>query len=269
MPYRRSSVPIAVIAIAGSAAMLHAAPKAAQRVDPAVARAVAAPERSAADRARDAARHPAQTLAFFGVTPAAKVVEFSPGGGWYTQILARIPAGGGSYTALTTPGKGADAARAMLAAKGLKGNVATIDPATGATDVPAGSQDVVLTFRNVHNLTMAGGDAPANAFKAWFAMLRPGGTLGVVDHRLPEGADAARERDSGYVKRSSVIRLAEAAGFRLAGESAVNANPKDTHDHPQGVWTLPPTFALKDVDRAKYAAIGESDRMTLKFVKPR
>ena len=259
-------LPVATLAAAlvGTAALVHAAP----RADPAIARAVAAPERSAADRARDRYRHPAETLAFLGVTPASKVVEFSPGGGWYSTILARLPAGKGSYTALTTP-KGADATRKMLADKGLTGTVATIDPATGATDVPANSQDVVLTFRNIHNLTMGGGDTAAKAFKAWYAMLKPGGTLGIVEHRLPEAADTAKEKDSGYLKTSTVRRLAEAAGFRAAGSSEVNANPKDTHDHPKGVWTLPPTYSLGDQDRAKYAAIGESDRMTLRFVKPR
>ncbi len=258
--------PLSVLAVAslGTAALVHAAPAS----NPAVARAIAAPERTPAERARDRYRHPAETLAFFGVTPASKVVEFSPGGGWYTAILARVPAGKGSYTALVPP-KGAKGARKMLADKGLKGTVATIDPATGTTDVPAGSQDVVLTFRNIHNLTMGGGDTAAKVFKAWFAMLRPGGTLGIVEHRLPEAADTAKEKDSGYLKASTVRRLAEQAGFKLAGSSDVNANAKDTHDHPKGVWTLPPTYSLGDQDREKYAAIGESDRMTLRFVKPR
>jgi predicted methyltransferase len=116
---------------------------------------------------------------------------------------------------------------------------------------------------------MAGDQVAARTFAAWFTMLKPGGVLGVVDHRLPESADVAKEKDSGYLKESTVRRLAEAAGFRLAGSAPINANAKDTHDHPKGVWTLPPTFALKDQDRATYAAIGESDRMTLKFVKPR
>lgn len=261
------------IALAIPALLLGAAAAQAQErtpaADPAVARAVAAPERSEADRARDAHRHPAETLAFFGVTPAKRVVEFSPGGGWYTQILARIPNARGSYTALVNSPKAEAAARKLLADKELKGSVATIDPATGTSTVPAASQDVVLTFRNVHNLIMAGDTAAANTFKAWFAMLKPGGTLGIVDHRLPAGADDARERTSGYLKVATVQRLAEAAGFRLAGSSEVNANPRDTADWPQGVWTLPPTFRLGEVDRARYAAIGESDRMTLRFVKPR
>ena len=146
---------------------------------------------------------------------------------------------------------------------------ATLDPKTGASTVPDGSADVVLTFRNVHNLIMDGGDSAANSFNAFFRMLRPGGTLGVEDHHLPEQADGAVEMKSGYLKRSTIIRLATAAGFKLAAESRVNANAKDTHDWPDGVWTLPPTLQLGEVDKAKYLAIGESDRLTLKFVKPK
>lgn len=242
----------------------------APKADPAVAKAIADPSRSADNRARDRYRHPAQTLTFFGVRPGQKLVEFSPGGGWYTEILARIPGPKGSYTALVGSPRGAEAATKLLADKGLKGTVATIDGATGATTIAPGSQDVILTFRNVHNLVMNQNPALAgNVFKSWFTMLKPGGTLGVVDHRLPEARDTADEKKSGYLKRSTIVALATAAGFRLAGESEINANPSDTADHPEGVWTLPPTYQLKDVDRAKYAAIGESDRMTLKFVKPR
>ena len=111
-------------------------------------------------------------------------------------------------------------------------------------------------------------DKTAEAFQQIYAMLKPGGVLGVVDHRLPEAMDSALEEKSGYMKRSSVVAFAEAAGFKLAGESEVNANPRDTHDYEKGVWSLPPTLTNKDVDREKYVAIGESDRMTLKFVKP-
>lgn len=259
--------PLAAVAVTflAGAALAQTMP----RVDPAVTRAIADPSRPAAERARDVYRHPGQTLAFFGVTPAKRVVEFLPSGGWYSSILARVPAQGGSYTALVSSPKAAENATRMLAQRGLTGTVATLDPATGTSDVPAGSQDVVLTFRNVHNLIMAGDAPAANTFKAWFAMLKPGGTLGVVDHRLPASADSARERTSGYLKVATVRRLAEAAGFRFAGASEINANPKDTADWPEGVWTLPPSYRLKDVDRAKYAAIGESDRMTLRFVKPR
>ncbi|WP_298812309.1 methyltransferase domain-containing protein [uncultured Sphingomonas sp.] len=262
---RRLTLAALPVTLALAVGVHAAAPKA----DPAVARAVADPARSEADRARDRYRHPVETLAFFGVTPTKKVVEYSPGGGWYSQILARIPANGGSYTALVTSAKAAEGVRQMLASKGASGAVATVDPATGASTVPANSQDVVLTFRNVHNLTMAGGQSAANVFKSWYTMLKPGGTLGIVDHRLPASADTARERESGYLKVATVRQLAEQAGFKLAGSSEVNANPKDTADYPKGVWTLPPTYAAGDADRAKYAAIGESDRMTLRFVKPR
>jgi predicted methyltransferase len=138
----------------------------------------------------------------------------------------------------------------------------------GQPKVPDGTADMVLTFRNVHNWRMGGDEKAAEAFRQMFAMLKPGGVLGIEDHRLPEGASVERETSSGYLKVSTVRRLAEAAGFRYVGASEVNANPKDTADWPNGVWTLPPSYRLKDVDRAKYAAIGESDRMTLKFRKP-
>jgi predicted methyltransferase len=138
----------------------------------------------------------------------------------------------------------------------------------GAKGVAAGSADVVLTFRNVHNWRFNGTDAAQSAFNQIYTMLKPGGILGVVEHRLPESMDTKLEEKSGYMKRSSIIAFATKAGLKLVGESEINANPKDTHAWPEGVWTLPPVFALKDKDRAKYAAIGESDRMTLKFVKP-
>lgn len=234
--------------------------------------AVASTARTPANVQRDRYRHPAETLAFFGVKPSQTVVEFIPGGGWYTEILAPMVKGRGRYIALV-PTSQAERTRTMLADKvALFGpaRVETVDFATGATTIQPGTADVVLTFRNVHNLLMSpNAAAPGNAFKTFYAALKPGGVLGVVDHRLPEEMDTAKEKSSGYIKRSTVLRLAQEAGFRLAGESEVNANPKDTHDHPEGVWTLPPTYNLKDVDRAKYAAIGESDRFTLKFVKPR
>lgn len=234
--------------------------------------AVAAKTRTPANVARDKYRHPVDTLAFFGVKPGDTVVEYSPGGGWYTEILAPLVKDSGRYVALVSP-RGADGATKMLEGKralyGAGATVATIDPATGTSTIAPGSADVVLTFRNVHNMLM--NDDPAVAgrtFAAFYAALKPGGTLGVVDHRLPEEMDTAKEKSSGYVKRSTVVKLAEAAGFQLAGESQVNANPKDNHDHPKGVWTLPPSYDLGEVDKAKYAAIGESDRMTLKFRKP-
>ena len=258
---------IATVLLA-SAATLSAQP--AGRASKDITAAVSATQRSTANRQRDAYRHPAETLAFFGVKPTDTLVEFSPGGGWYTEILAPLVKGKGRYVALVNT-RGLESTQKMLTAKQAwfgAAQVATLDGATGTSTIPAGSADVVLTFRNVHNLLMNDDPAvAARAFKAFHSMLKPGGTLGVVDHRLPETMDTALEKKSGYIKRSTVVRLAEEAGFRLAGESQVNANAKDTHDHAGGVWTLPPTFALKDVDRAKYAAIGESDRFTLKFVK--
>ena len=259
-------LPIALVCIAGAA---FAAPATPSRE---IAAAVAAPARTPANVQRDRYRHPAETLAFFGVAPGQTVVEFIPGGGWYTEILAPLVRAGGKYIALV-PTAQSDRLRTTLAGKTAQygpTTVATLDLATGASSVPAGTADVVLTFRNVHNLLMQDDPAVAGrAFRAFYIALKPGGTLGVEEHRLPEAMDTAREKTTGYVKRSTIVRLATAAGFRLAGESAVNANPRDDHDHPQGVWTLPPTYRLGDTDRATYAAIGESDRLTLRFVKPR
>lgn len=240
--------------------------------DGAIAAAVAAPTRTPANVARDAARHPAETLAFFGVKPGDTVVELWPGGGWYTEILAPLTqSGGGTLYAAAPWERGLNTVRKWQEAKpDAYGAVKLAEfPATGAgPKVPDGSADVVLTFRNVHNWRFGGMDKTAEAFQQIYAMLKPGGVLGVVDHRLPEGMDSALEEKSGYMKRSSVVAFAEAAGFKLAGESEVNANPRDTHDYEKGVWSLPPTLTNKDVDREKYVAIGESDRMTLKFVKP-
>jgi predicted methyltransferase len=197
------------------------------------------------------------------------VLEYNPGGGWYTEILAPLLKGNGHYIAYGSA-RGEAPTTAMLAGKAdWFGSTRYIgfDPATGTYPEP-GTVDRALTFRNVHNLLMAGNAQAEAAFRAFFAALKPGGILGVVDHRLPETSDSALERSSGYIKRSTIIGLAERAGFKLAGESQVNANPRDDHDHPDGVWSLPPTYKGGDTDRAKYAAIGESDRLTLKFVKP-
>jgi predicted methyltransferase len=238
----------------------------------ALAAAVAASTRTPANVARDRYRHPVETLSFFGVKPTDTVVEISPGGGWYTEILAPYVTQRGRYYAVANGG-GLNAVRRMMETNpALYGriNLASFPAADGeVSKVPDGSADVVLTFRNVHNWAMAKEPFADRAFRQMYAMLKPGGTLGVVEHRLPEAHDSARERTSGYMKTSTVRRLAEQAGFRFVASSEVNANPKDTTDHPEGVWTLPPVLRLKDVDREKYMAIGESDRMTLKFVKPR
>ena len=243
----------------------------------ALAEAIAAPTRTPANVARDRYRHPHETLDFFGVRPTDTVVEIWPGGGWYTEILAPYVAGGGTYYAAgLNDAQLAGVRRLMGANPALYGHVRTATfPAfeAGAQRVPDGAADVVLTFRNVHNWRMGyqrqSVDYSAEAFAQMYRMLRPGGTLGVVDHRLPESASDERERSSGYIKVSTVRRLAEAAGFRFVGASEINANPRDTADWPQGVWTLPPTLRLGDQDRDRNLAIGESDRMTLRFVRPR
>lgn len=229
--------------------------------------ALMAPTRTPANVARDKYRHPKETLAFFGVTPTQTVVEYSPSGGWYTEILAPLLRDKGSFYALQAPGKYLVGYKALLAkapATYDKVKVAEFPDTAGV--IPAGSVDTVLTFRNVHNMVMNGTEA--TAFQAFFAMLKPGGTLGIVDHRLPESRDVAAEKTSGYLKVSTVRRLAEAAGFEYVGASEVNANPKDTADWEKGVWTLPPVLANGETDKAKYLATGESDRMTLKFRKP-
>ena len=258
-----------LIALVAAATLVSAAtPKA---PSPALVAAVKAPSRTAANVARDRYRHPAETLAFFGVKPTDKVVEIWPGGGWYTEILAPYLKDKGTLYAAAPSAKARGGVEKLIAANpGVYGKVkfATFPSADAADRVPAGSADVVLTFRNVHNWSFGATDQTQAAFDQMFAMLKPGGTLGVVEHRLPENATGINEAKSGYMKRSSVIAHATKAGFRLVGESPINANPKDTHDYPKGVWTLPPNFAEGDKDRAKYAAIGESDRMTLKFVKP-
>jgi predicted methyltransferase len=230
---------------------------------------------------RDRYRHPAQTLDFFGVKPDQTVLEIWPSAGWYTELLAPYLRASGHYVAIVNdPAKATsdktrdswtatnDTLRAKLAARpDVYGTpeLRLIDPA--APDLgPPGSADVVLTFRNVHNWVMAGTEA--DMFEAFFEVLKPGGVLGVVDHRARADAPAAEMKTSGYLPEQAVIAMALRAGFRLDARSEVNANPKDTADYPDGVWTLPPRLVLGDKDRDKYLAIGESDRMTLRFVKP-
>lgn len=238
----------------------------------ALAAAIADPRRKESNRARDQYRHPLETLTFFGIRPDQTVVEIWPSGGWYAEILAPLLRDKGLYYGATQPpGKYREATEKLVAgdpARFDKVRLTIFDPDKPSEIAPPGSADVVLTFRNVHNLIMAGDAAAASAFADFHKALKPGGILGVVDHRLPEDRASALEKTSGYIKRSTILRLAETAGFKLVGESEVNANPRDSADWPKGVWTLPPTLSQGDADRAKYVAIGESDRMTLKFVKP-
>gem|GEM_PF-167674 len=243
-------------------------------VDPGLHQVIDDPHRKPENVARDKYRHPAQTLSFFGLQPGMTVVEMIPGGGWYSEILIPYLADQGHYVAAVSPGS-MDDFKAFLAADPERyGKAQTVAFNAGQANsfVPDGTADMILTFRNIHNLLGSpeqpgDGNAP-QAFADWFRALKPGGILGIEEHRLPENMDSAREKTSGYVKRSTVIRLAMAAGFQWAGTSDVNANPRDDHDHPDGVWDLPPTYKAGDKDKAKYAAIGESDRMTLRFVKP-
>lgn len=232
--------------------------------------------RSTENRARDSWRHPRETLEFFGVKAGDTLVEISPGGGWYTEVLAPLLKGSGHYIAAVAADSSSDYARKgneKFRAK-LQANVADFgdvtvvefDPKAPSFGAP-GSADVVVTFRNAHNWARAG-IAPA-MFKGFHEVLKPGGVLGVTDHRAAADAPADQVDESGYIPTEYVIKLATDAGFRLAGQSEVNANPKDTKDYEKGVWTLPPTLTLADQDREKYTAIGESDRMTLKFVKPK
>ncbi|MEO7430583.1 MAG: methyltransferase [Dokdonella sp.] len=232
--------------------------------------------RSEANKGRDAYRHPKETLAFFGVKPGENVVEITPGGGWYSEILAPMMKGNGTYTAAITQPKKKDGEAAQdktALQKMFEGNAAEFgdaktiefDPKAPMLGTPD-SADTVLTFRNVHNWAMA--DTAPAMFKAFFAVLKPGGTLGVVEHRAAANADMEKIKESGYLPEDFVIKLATDAGFKLVAKSEINANSKDTKDYEKGVWTLPPSLALADKDKEKYVAIGESDRMTLRFQKP-
>lgn len=239
--------------------------------------ALAGTHRSDANRARDVYRHPKDTLLFFGLKPDMTVIELWPGGGWYTEVLAPVLRGTGHLVAAAYPADSDSAyfqrvlgnyQAKLAAAPAVYDQVAVIgfNPPAQASLGPANSADMVLTFRNLHNWK-ASGNLKA-VFDAAFAVLKPGGVFGVVEHRAPAGSTVEEVFETGYMPQDYVIELAKQAGFELAATSEINANPKDTKDHPKGVWTLPPTFRLGEQDKAKYLAIGESDRMTLKFVKP-
>jgi predicted methyltransferase len=252
------------------------APAQAQDAEALIDQAMTGSQRSDANKARDKYRHPKETLLFFGLKPNMTVVEITPGAGWYTEILAPVMRGGVYYAAIfqmtekssETQRTNDRNLRAKLAGDAdLYGKVQLSVFAPNAIQVaPAGSADMVLTFRNVHNWAKAG---TADAmFKAFYDALKPGGILGVKDHRAKPDMPFEKQIESGYMTEVWVIETAQKAGFKLESKSDINANPKDTKDHPSGVWTLPPTLRLGDKDREKYLAIGESDRMTLKFVKP-
>ncbi len=245
-----------------------------------LAAAIAGEHRTAA-RARDGARHPLETLRFFGVASSHTVVELSPGGGWYTEILAPYLRANGRMlsahfardSAVEYERKGRERFEAKLAANPSlydRVQVGTLPGPKSARSfeglAAAGSVDRVLTFRNVHN--WLDGEGFDVLLRASFDVLKPGGVLGVVEHRAAPGSTLAQAIKTGYVTEDLVIERARAAGFTAVQRSEVNANPRDTRDHARGVWSLPPTLAGKDVDRERFLAIGESDRMTLRFTKP-
>lgn len=234
--------------------------------------------RSEGNKARDQYRHPAETLEFFGITDGMTVMEIWPGGGWYTEVLAPALRDHGKLIIATwdpevedQPSYRYDLPKKM--AENFANNPQVYDqvaveyfsPPESPSLGDAGSVDMVVTFRNTHGWVNAG--KAQDIFNEFARVLKPGGTLGVVQHRADDGADPAVTAKQGYVSEQVVKELAKNAGFVFEDSAEINANPKDSKDHPKGVWTLPPSFRLGDEDKAKYAAIGESDRMTLRFRK--
>ncbi len=273
---------VAACALALAAPLVIAPPAAlaatADEIDARLQAALASPARSAESRARDASRHPQETLRFFGLEPGMQVLELWPGGGWYTEILAPFLAGDGKLTVTNYDPNGPQEEARYRYARALAERLAADADRFGAVEVleidpperfdlgADGRFDLIVTFRNNHGWIRGG--YHDQVYREAFRVLKPGGVFGVVQHRAPEGADVTVSAENGYVPEAYVIAAAERAGFELAARSELNANPRDTKDYPKGVWTLPPNFRLGDEDRARYEAIGESDRMTLRFVKP-
>jgi predicted methyltransferase len=268
----------AVIPVVSAAAIL-AAPVLAGAADPATAlqAAIDGPQRTAAFRARDGYRHPYQELNFFGLRPEMTVVEIWPGAGWWTEILAPYLSASGTYyvaqpdrAKLNAGGQaGYDKFLAKLKADpALYGKVRVTTLWGDGFDIaPPGSVDLVLTFRNLHDW-MEQGTAEAS-LRAFYKALKPGGFLGIDDHRGRTDRPQDPTAQDGYVRQDYAIAMVEKIGFRFAGSTEINANPRDiTKDYPAGVWTLPPTLRLGDKDKEKYLAIGESDVFTMLFVKP-
>ena len=238
--------------------------------------AIAGSHRPEADRARDSWRHPKQTLLFFGLRPEMTVVEIAPGAGWYTRVIAPVVRERGRYLAALPPLDPGNevsvrthaAFRALTASAPVLDRAGVVPFSPGRVELgPDGSADLIVTFRNIHNWMAR--DVAAAAFTDMYRALKPGGILGVVEHRGNPAVPQDPRAGTGYVNQGYAIRLIEGVGFRLVATSEINANPRDTKDYPGGVWTLPPTFAEGAKDRERLAAIGESDCFTLKFVKPR
>ncbi len=272
----RISLSLPALSAALAAALALSAPVTATNIDTKLDEAIDGKHRSEANRARDVHRRPKMTLLFFGIRPDMTVVEISPSAGWYSEIIAPVLKQSGRYYAAVPKIDGSmpeamrqrDAAfREKLADRALYGDatISTYD-AAAPNFAPAGSADMVVTFRNVHNWAKAGNtDA---MFKGFYSALKKGGVLGVVEHRAKPGTPLKQQIDSGYMTEDYVIAAAERAGFQLEAASEINSNWRDTKDYPGGVWTLPPNLrGVADADKAKYREIGESDRMTLRFVK--
>lgn len=234
-------------------------------------------QRSADNRARDEYRHPQQTLEFFGLEPGMTVLEIAPGGGWYTEVLAPLMQDNGSYYAAhysLNPPNGYYRNSLGKFLQKLAGDdelygdviVTQLQPPAEVTAAPAGSVDLALAFRNVHSWMR--GDALDATLEAIHTALKPGGHFGVVQHRAKPETPVEDMKSSGYVTEQYLIEAAQEAGFELVERSEINANPRDTADHPDGVWNLPPSLRAGDDKRAHYESIGESDRMTLLFAKP-
>ncbi len=241
-----------------------------------LAAAVSGAQREAQNVARDGYRHPQETLSFFGIRPDLQVLEILPGGGWYTEILApylkddgllAVASFGAEHPAEYLRGIHLKLMEKFDAAPEVYGKVAVgLFQGEGyLDDFEDESFDMALTFRNTHNWIRFGGIE--EVYQAIYRVLKPGGILGVVQHRAAAGSDVKASAEQGYVPEAYLIRLLEDAGFELVDKSELNANPKDTKDYQEGVWSLPPSYRLGDQDRAKYTEIGESDRMTMKFVK--
>jgi predicted methyltransferase len=233
--------------------------------------------RSEANVARNEWRHPVETLEFFGLESDTTIIEILPSTGWYAEIIAPYVRDHGKYYAAHfSPNASAGYMPRILGVfeekitdrPDLYGRVTVrhLNPPHEVVIAPAESADMALTFRNVHNWILA--EQEHEFFASFYAALKPGGILGVVEHRAKPGTSVQVMKDSGYVTEAYVKEVAAAAGFEFVESSEINANSRDTADHPEGVWTLPPNYRMGDTDRDKYAAIGESDRMTLKFMKP-
>ena len=230
-------------------------------------------DRSIENIERDKYRHPYETIKFFGIEPKMTVVELSPGGGWYTEILAIYMYDEGEL--ITAPYKASlsdyakrsrETYEAKLNSKSIYEKVKIVDLFSKLAEDE--TVDAVLTFRNIHNWLGEDGSGVKKVFEQAYTALKPGGILGVVEHRARPGISIKEMKKSGYVTEELTINLAEEVGFNLSNKSEINANVKDTKDHPNGVWTLPPSLYLKGGDKEKYRQIGESDRMTLLFRKP-